>query len=165
MTRAVGVLGLAAGLVSLAGAQPAPHPLEFLGIRAGVSRAASEAILREAGATLQCQPTREPRLTACTASLTAAGGPALTVTLSLVDDRVGIALLAGPASPDRIARWYEALTASYGEAPVRRRGAQESFQWIQHRQMLRLTVRREGGGLVASVSLIDGPLLDGLPRP
>lgn len=165
MTLALWVFGLAAGVASPAVTQTPPRPLEFLGLRAGMTRAESEATLRASGATLQCQPTREPRLTACTAALTPVGGPVLTVTLSLVDDQVGIALLAGPASADRIAVWYETLTERYGEAPLRRRGAQESFQWIRNRQMLRLTVRREAQGLMASVSLIDGPLLDGLPRP
>jgi len=165
LTRCGGVLGLAAGLVALAAAQGPSHPLEFRGLRAGMPRADSEAVLRRAGATLSCQPTREPRITACSATLQGSGGPAQTVTLSLVDDRVAIALVAGPASAEQISAWHEELTIRYGETAVRRRGPQESFQWIRQRQMLRLTVRREGGGLLASVSLIDGALLDGLPRP
>jgi len=165
LTRWRGVLGLAAGLFAPPAAAQAPDALEFLGFRAGMTRAASDSAVHRFGGRLRCQPTREPRISACSAEVQPPEGGGLTVTLSLVDDRVGIALLSGGAPPERITGWYESLTARYGASPVRRQTGLESFQWIRQGQMLRLTVRREGGGLVASISLVDGALLDGLPPP
>lgn len=130
-----------------------------------MSRAAGDSAVRRWGGQLRCQPTRESRITACSTELRPPGGGPLAVTLSLVDDRIGIALVAGAASPERIAGWHADLTARYGDSPVRRQPGLESFQWIRLGQMLRLTVRQEGGGLMASISLIDGALLDGLPPP
>ncbi len=157
-------LGLAAGTVSPAPAQ-APPALEFAGLRPGMSRADADSVLRIQGASLACQPTRQPRIHACSAQLRDPVTGPRTVTVSLVDGRAGIVLVAGPASAQTIADWHAALVDRYGAVGVSRQPGQESFQWVRRNQMLRLTVRRETGGLVASVSLVDGALLDGLPPP
>ncbi len=158
-------IGLAAGLApGLAAQAPAAAPLSFQGIQPGMTRHAVESVVASQGGTLQCQATREPRLHACTARLTVAGD-LLIVTLSLVDSRIGIALVTARLPAERIARWHAELVSRYGERQPTRHPGQESFQWIQAGQMLRLTVRREAGGLTASVSLLDGALLDGLPPP
>jgi len=157
-------LGLVACTVLPVPAQ-APPPLEFAGLRPGMTRAAAESVLRARGAPLACQATRQPRIQACSAVLPDSLAGPRTVTLSLVDGRAGIVLVAGPASAETIADWHAGLVDRYGAVAVSRQPGQESFQWVRRNQMLRLTVRRESGGLVASVSLVDGALLDGLPSP
>jgi hypothetical protein len=165
MVRLAAFIGLAAGLVpGLAAQEPATVPLSFQGIQPGMTWHSVESVVANQGGTLQCQATREPRLHACTARLTVAGD-VLIVTLSLVDSRVGIALVTARLPAERIARWHAELVNRYGERQPTRHPGQESFQWIHAGQMLRLTVRREAGGLTASVSLLDGALLDGLPPP
>ncbi|MCL4866461.1 MAG: hypothetical protein KJZ47_11235 [Gemmatimonadales bacterium] len=159
------LLALVAGGTSPLPAQAPGATLGFQGLRPAMSRTAIDSVLAGHRAQLRCQPTREPRLQACSAEATFAGGDRTTVTVHLVDNRVGIALIAARLPAERIADWHDELTRAYGDAPPERRPGQESFQWIRNGQMLRLTVRREAGGLVASVSLIDGPLLDGLPAP
>lgn len=154
---------MAGGASGLA-AQSGHPPLEFLGVAPAMSRTAAVRLLDSLGVSLSCRPTREPRLTACEGRL--AGTPeALGVTLSVVDDRVAIAMVSGRMPADRIAEWHADLVARFGEPVSTRRPGQESFQWVRDAQMLRLTVRREAGGLAASISLVDGPLLDGLPPP
>lgn len=129
-----------------------------------MTRAAADSALDRLGATLRCQPTREPRIEACSAQARLDGQVA-TLTFSMVDGRIGIALVSARLPADQVADWHANLVEAFGDAEPQRRPGQESFQWIRDRQMMRLTVRREAGGLVASVSLVDGPLLDGLPTP
>lgn len=128
-------------------------------------RAVIDSALARHRASLRCQPTREPRLQACSAAATLPGGDPATLTVHLVDNQVGIVLIAARLSAERIADWHDELSRAYGDVVPERRPGQESFQWIRNGQMLRLTVRREPGGLMASISLVDGPLLDGLPAP
>lgn len=129
-----------------------------------MTRAAADSVLAGHGAALRCQRTPEPRLEACSAEATL-DGQAAVVTVSLVDGLIGIALVSARLQAEQIADWHATLVGAYGDAAPQRRPGQESFQWIRSRQMLRLTVRREPTGLVASVSLVDGRLLDGLPSP
>lgn len=129
-----------------------------------MSRATADSVLARHGATLRCQPTREPRIAACSATATLDGQVA-TLTVSLVDGLIGVVLVAARLPAEQVANWHAALVEAYGDVAPQRRPGQESFQWIRGGQMLRLTVRRETAGLVASVSLVDGALLDGLPPP
>lgn len=122
-------------------------------------------VISDLGGTLRCSATTEPRLRACSATIPDSDAGTLTVTASMVDREVGIALVAATLAATRIGDWHGALAQRYGDVAVQRRPGQETFQWIRDRRMLRLTVRREGGGLTASVSLVDGRLLDSLPAP
>ena len=54
--------------------------------------------------------------------------------------------------------------AAYGETTVVEQGSQSMLQWVRHRQMLRMTWREFTDSTAASVSLIDGPILDGWDR-
>jgi hypothetical protein len=155
---------MAATLASPLHAQATATPLTFQDLRAAMSRAAADGVLARLGTRLSCRPTPEPRLQLCTAPAVL-GTARVTVTITLVDGRVGIALIAGQLPAEQIATWHADLSNRYGAVEPSRRPGQESFQWIRAGQMLRLTVRRETGGLVASVSLVDGALLDGLPPP
>lgn len=155
---------LAAGAVP-ARAQSAPAALEFLGLRPGMPQAAFADAVDALGGTVRCQPTSEPRMQSCSGRIPDPDSEALRLTASLVDGHVGVAMVAAPLAAERIGDWHDQLTRRYGDAPPRRSPGQESFQWIRDRRMIRLTVRRETGGLVASVSLVDGRLLDSLPPP
>lgn len=165
MRPLIGALLLTAGVVSGMTAQARPATLEFLGLRPGMPEAEMAGVISDLGGTLRCAATTEPRLRACSATIPDADSGTLSVTASLVDGAVGIALVAASLAASRVGDWHGALADRYGEAPVQRRPGQESFQWIHDRRMLRLTVRRERGGLTASVSLVDGRLLDSLPAP
>lgn len=164
MRPATWVLLLAAGAVLPARAQ-APPALGFHGLAPGMPRAALAEAVRGHGGTLRCRTTPEPRLEACSAALRLPAGEAATLTASLVDGHLGVALVAARLEPAEVGRWHADLVDRFGDVPVERRAGQERFQWIRDRRMLRLTVRREGGGLTASVSVVDGRLLDDLPPP
>ena len=89
----------------------------------------------------------------------------MTVRGSLVDGAVAILIVRGSIGDAGLRDWRGALERRYGVSSPRRDHGQESWQWIRGRQMLRLTTRREPPGRVVSVTLIDGPLLDGLAPP
>lgn len=93
------------------------------------------------------------------------GHGTLALTASVIDDRLAILLLAGAVHSDGLAVWREGLQSTYGSVSPRTDHGQEMWQWIRRHQMLRLTTRIEAGKRVVSVSLIDGPLLDGLHPP
>lgn len=164
MRLLIPALLLAAGAVSAA-AQPAASPLEFLGLRPGMPRAELATVLTDLGGALRCQSTSEPRIHACDGTIPDPDAGALRVTVSLVDGHLGVALVAAPLAAEQISDWHDQLSRRYGDVAPRRSPGQESFQWIRDRRMIRLTVRRETTGLQASVSLVDGRLLDGLPPP
>ena len=54
--------------------------------------------------------------------------------------------------------------AQYGQVGARAQGTQWMMQWVRRGRMLRLTWRQERGDKVASVSLVDGRVLDGWGR-
>lgn len=139
--------------------------LEFLGLRPGMPREAFASAVEDLGGQVRCQPTAERRMQACSGTIPDPAAGALRVTASLVDEHLGVALVAASLPAGRISDWHAELSGRYGDVAARRSPGQESFQWIRDRRMIRLTVRRETGGLVASVSLVDGRLLDSLPPP
>jgi hypothetical protein len=101
----------------------------------------------------------------CQGTLVGQEGHRLMVRGSLVDGGVAILIVHGNIGDTGLHVWREALERRYGSTSLRREHGQQSWQWIRGRQMLRLTTRREGSGRVVSVTLIDGPLLDGLGAP
>jgi hypothetical protein len=84
--------------------------------------------------------------------------------LSAMDSLVGVLTISGKVSGLQLDAWRSSLVSAYGEAPVVGQGGQRMLQWIRHRQMLRLTWRNIDGITHASVSLTDGPVLDGWAR-
>lgn len=142
----------------------ASSQIDFLGFRPGSSRAEAEAHLAAAGGSWRCAASRDPRITDCRGTMPSEAG-ILSLIASFVDGRLAIMLLAGPVDRKVLAVWREGLQTTYGSVTPRTDHGQETWQWIRQRQMLRLTTRREAGTQVASVSLIDGPLLDGLAAP
>jgi hypothetical protein len=86
------------------------------------------------------------------------------VWLSSIDSLVAVLTVSGPVTSIQLQGWRSSLASAYGDGESSTQGAQTSLQWIRHRQMLRLTWRDLGDSTVASVSLIDGPVLDGWER-
>lgn len=58
-------------------------------------------------------------------------------------------------------RWRAELEGAYGAQPATMQGGQGMVQWVLGTQMLRLTWRPGSNRIEASVSLVDGPVLDG----
>jgi len=84
--------------------------------------------------------------------------------LSAMDSLVGVLTVSGEVGPLQLDGWRSSLISGYGNAPPTTQGSQKTIQWIRHRQMLRLTWRELNGTTHASVSLVDGPVLDGWGR-
>jgi hypothetical protein len=84
--------------------------------------------------------------------------------LSALDSLVAVLTVSGSVSPVQFQAWRSSLVSAYGETAVVRQGSQSMLQWVRHRQMLRLTWREFSDSTAASVSLIDGPILDGWDR-
>ncbi len=84
--------------------------------------------------------------------------------LSAMDSLVGVLTVSGEVSGLQLDGWRSSLISAYGDAPITTQGSQRTLQWIRHRQMLRLTWRDIEGTTRASVSLVDGPVLDGWGR-
>ena len=166
MRRPLAALFVGAGLFGApcAGQAQESSPIEFLGFRPGASRAETEAHLATVAGSWRCTASHDPRITDCRGTMPSEAG-ALTLTASHVDSRLAILLLAGPVDREALAVWRERLQTVYGSVAPRTDHGQETWQWIRRRQMLRLTTRLEAGNQVVSVSLIDGPLLDGLDPP
>ena len=165
----LGIGGLLLGGRPAAGQEvpPAPAdtlPLEFLGFRAGLSLAGLNEIAAQRGeGTLTCQRSdQDPRLGECRGGLPELdAGRNVDLWASLIDGRTAITTLEAQLSGARFERWRELLEGRYGPTPERHQGPMTVLQWVRHRQMLRLSWRSKGRDVEASVSLIDGALLDG----
>ena len=86
----------------------------------------------------------------------------MTVTASLISGRAAIVLLSAPVPEPEVAEWLAELSRRFGTVEPRRAQGLETWQWVRRGRMVRVTTRAERGTLVVSVSLVDGPLLDGL---
>lgn len=141
------------------------QPLEFLGFRPGATLAATDALVRRLGATrgLRCnRSTADPRVRDCKATIAdPVDGTPLRVWLAAVDSLTGIVTVSGDLSGGQFEHWRAPLETAYGQSGARVQGTQWMMQWIRGRQMIRLTWRARPGRIEASVSLVDGPVLDG----
>jgi hypothetical protein len=91
-------------------------------------------------------------------------GATVEVWLSAMDSLAGVMTLSARVGPLQLDRWRETLEARYGRVGKRVQGSQSMLQWVRRGRMLRLTWRVERGEKVASVSLVDGHVLDGWGR-
>jgi hypothetical protein len=91
-------------------------------------------------------------------------GRAVALWLSAIDSVAAIVTISGPVDGDQLTAWRTSLESSYGAVGARVQGIQWMLQWIRGGQMLRLTWRVDQREKLASVSLVDGPLLDGWGR-
>ena len=142
--------------------------LEFLGFRAGARLDELQRHLRGiGGGRLRCRQSRvDQRVSECRALLNdvESGGGAVDVWVSAMDSMAGVITLSGVVAPGQLERWRGSLEGSYGRVGTRIQGAQWMLQWVRRGRMIRLTWRLERGGKVASVSLVDGHVLDGWGR-
>ena len=165
---AMASLLLAPTLLGANAATTAPDTagLQFLGFRAGARLDELQLHLRGIGGSrMRCRQSRvDRRVNECRAVLNDKEGGSVQLWVSAMDSLAGVITLSGVLAPGQLERWRETLEESYGRAGPRVQGAQWMLQWVRRGRMIRLTWRLERGGKVASVSLVDGHVLDGWGR-
>ncbi len=149
-------------------AQSAPSlPLSFLGFEAGARLESIDRQLRlPGGRGLRCdRARRDPRVQECRGFLVdSALAQPLALWLSAMDSAAGIITVSGAVTGVEIDRWKRSLEARFGVVGAQVQGGQWMMQWVRQGRMLRLTWKVEQGVRVASVSLVDGGVLDGWGR-
>jgi hypothetical protein len=85
----------------------------------------------------------------------------VSIWLAAIDSLTGVVTVSATLPTADFVRWRDEIEAVYGPRPATVQGAQGMAQWILGTQMLRLTWRAGAGRVEASVSLVDGPVLDG----
>ena len=143
--------------------------LSFLGFRAGMPVAQARALIRAAGGSLECRTTSDPRMHECNGFLPIlqqAARETVSVLVSSVHDSAAVIVVSRHRGADEPTGLVATLTADFG-TPNRQvgPGAQASWEWIRRGQKLVVAQRREENRLASSVTLTDGPLLDGLGSP
>jgi hypothetical protein len=146
---------------------PDTSVLEFLGFRAGARLDELALHLRGLGdSKLRCRRSRvDARVIECRAALhpPQLGGP-VELWVSAMDSLAGVIMLSGVLAPGQLEQWRQALEGRYGRVGTRSQGTQSTLQWVRRGRMIRLTWRLERGEKVASVSLVDGHVLDSWGR-
>lgn len=136
--------------------------LQFHGFRAGARLDELAARVRRGGGRLRCdRAVRDQRVSECRGTVTdsALGGP-VHVWVSAIDSAAGVVALSAGVDAERLDRWRRTLEMRYGGVRAKAQGSQRMMQWVRRGRMLRLTWRIEGGERTASVSLVDGRVLD-----
>jgi hypothetical protein len=152
-----------AGHVRANPAAPDTSGLQFLGFRAGAPLdELSLQVQSLGGGKLRCRRSRiDQRVNECRGTLPdKVQGSRMDVWVSAIDSMAGVITLSGVVAPDRLDFWRRALLDRYGVVGAKVQGSQSMLQWVRRGRMLRLTWRLEAGGKVASVSLVDGHVLD-----
>lgn len=163
-------------LVTLPVARPLPAPaqataplpqLAFLGFEAGAGLAAvgqHVTVLRGDG--LRCDRSRRDHAVQdCRGTVVdPASGRPLALWLSAIDSVSGILTLSSRVSGVELDSLKQGLERTYGVVDAKVQGGQWMLQWVRQGRMLRLTWRIEKGEKIASVSLVDGRVLDGWGR-
>jgi hypothetical protein len=162
-------LTLLAAATPLSGSPAAPDTstLQFRGFKAGARLDELQARLRGLeGGSLHCDTAKaDRRVSECRGKFTDPElGGAVDLWVSAIDSVAGIITISRDLDSGQLDRWREGIVASYGQVGARAQGAQWMMQWVRRGRMLRLTWRAEKGGKVASVSLVDGRVLDAWGR-
>jgi hypothetical protein len=137
--------------------------LEFRGFRAGARLEELDRLVRSAaGGRLRCRGAKADRhVMECRATVRDPGlGSSLNLWVSAMDSVAGVITLSSDVTADQLGRWRESIEQRYGKVSAQAQGTQRMMQWVRHGRMLRLTWRIEKGQQTASVSLVDGPVLD-----
>jgi hypothetical protein len=169
MTSAAGMLALV--LLFAVGSAPASveptapdtSPLEFHGFRAGARLEELHALLQSLdGGRLRCDRAKaDRRVTECRAVVNDPElGGAVNLWVSAVDSVASVITLSSGVGADQLDRWRQTIERRYGRVDATVQGSQWMMQWVRRGRMLRLTWRIERGEKVASVSLVDGRVLD-----
>jgi hypothetical protein len=167
--RSVLLLGLLAWVRSVsASALPADTAaLEFQGFRAGARLNEIDSLVRSLGGSrFRCDRAKADRhVMECRAVITDPElGGSVRLWVSAMDSVAGVITLSSVVTADRLAAWRESIERRYGRVDAQVQGTQWMMQWVRHGRMLRLTWRIEKGEKTASVSLVDGPVLDAWGR-
>ncbi len=144
--------------------KPDTTALQFFGFRAGATLGEMDVLLRRLdGGRLRCQRSKaDRRVSECRATLTHEElGKSVSIWVSAIDSAAGVITLSSPVTPAQLDAWRRRIEARYGQVKARAQGSQWMMQWVRRGRMLRLTWKRESGGQMASVSLVDGRVLDG----
>ena len=165
--RTLALVMLVAAVAAPAGAEPAAPdtaPLEFHGFRAGARLDELQALVRSLdGGRLRCDRARvDRRVTECRAIVNDPElGGAVNLWVSAVDSVASVITISSGVAADQLDRWRQAIERRYGRVDAQVQGSQWMMQWVRRGRMLRLTWRVERGAQMASVSLVDGRVLDG----
>jgi hypothetical protein len=154
-------LGVTAGMPAVA--QSALPPLSFLGFEAGARLdAVSQQVVALGGSGLRCDRSKRDRsVSECRATLfDPVWSRPVTLWLSAMDSASGVLTLSGPVTGEQLDGWKTDLESAFGGVGARVQGPQWMLQWVRQGRMLRLTWRIDNNVKVASVSLVDGFVLD-----
>jgi hypothetical protein len=141
--------------------------LEFQGFRAGARLGELDTLVRSFdGARLRCDQAKVDRhVTECRARVDDAElGGSVNVWVSAIDSVASVITLSSNVSADQLDRWRRLIERRYGRVDAQVQGSQWMMQWVKQGRMLRLTWRIERGEKIASVSLVDGRVLDAWGR-
>lgn len=145
-------------------AQAAPlPPLSFLGFEAGASLSAvGQQVESLGGKGLHCLRSKRDRsVSDCRATVVdPASRRVVDLWLSAIDSSAGVMMISSPLTGVELDSWRSGLESAFGNVGANVQGPQWMLQWVRQGRMLRLTWRIENGKKVASVSLIDGRVLD-----
>jgi hypothetical protein len=138
-------------------------PLEFLGFHPGAPLAeVAEGVGRLGGGKLQCtRAKRDHSVMECRAGFSdPVSNRPLSLWVSAVDSQSAILMVSGPVNSEQLTEWKDSLLVRFGEVGAQVQGIQWMMQWVRQGRMLRLTWRIERQEKVASISLVDGQVLD-----
>ncbi|HEX6643534.1 MAG TPA: hypothetical protein VF037_02595 [Gemmatimonadales bacterium] len=141
----------------------ASSPLEFLGFQPGATLEEIAANIRSLdGGTLRCDRAQaDRRVHECRATVTdPAAGETVRVWLSAIDSVAAVLTVSGEVAPDQLDRWRTTLERNYGRVDAKVQGPQWMMQWVRQGRMARLTWKIQRNERIASVSLVDGRVLD-----
>jgi len=137
--------------------------LQFHGFRAGARLDELDDLIRRLdGGRLRCdRAKRDRRVSECRSTVRdSAMGGVVKVWVSAIDSVAGVITLSAGVDAETLDRWRRRIEARYGRVGAKAQGAQWMMQWVRRGRMLRLTWRTDRGKRTASVSLVDGRVLD-----
>jgi hypothetical protein len=151
--------------VMLAGATTASAQapdLSFLGFEAGAPLAAVAAQADSLDGNLECPRSRtDAHVRECRGTIIdSISGAQVQLWLSSADSLTSVLTISGTVDGDQLDQWRSDLVSRFGAVGARVQGPQWMMQWVRRGRMLRLTWRVDGNTKRASVSLIDGAVLD-----
>jgi hypothetical protein len=143
--------------------------LEFHGFRAGARLDELDGLIRRLdGGRLRCDRAKgDRRVSECRSTVRdSAMGGAVKVWVSAIDSVAGVITLSAGVDAETLDRWLRRIESRHGRVSAKAQGTQWMMQWVRRGRMLRLTWRTDRGERTASVSLVDGRVLDewGLQR-
>jgi len=137
--------------------------LQFHGFRAGARLDELDGLIRRLdGGRLRCdRAKRDRRVSECRSTvMDSAMGGAVKIWVSAIDSVAGVITLSAGVDGETLDRWRRRIESRYGRVGAQVQGSQWMMQWVRRGRMLRLTWRTDRGERTASVSLVDGRVLD-----